>query len=140
MRPVINRVLIAIYSLSLFACTGFSANTLKIDPQGVAASRHMPDALETILGDLGYQWIPIPDPLTHRDIKIVQQNGEWTMRFRDVETGRIQIDARIRRKDGFTWLRFHENGGSDLSSSTQDRLRKLQERLRIDFGEAYVSY
>lgn len=140
MRLLINRVLIAIYSLFLFACTSISGNTLKIDPQGVAPNRHMPDALETILGELGYQWIPIPDPLTHRDIKTVQQGGEWTMRFRDVETGKVQIDARIRRIDGFTWLRFHENGGSELSPSGHDRLRKLQDRLNIDFGEAYVSY
>lgn len=140
MTSVINRLLIAIYSLYLFACTGVGGDTLKIDPQGVAANRHMPDALETILGDLGYQWVPIPDPLTHRDIKTVQQHGEWTMRFRDVETGKVQIDARIRRKDGFTWLKFHEDGGSTLSSSAHDRLQKLQDRLKIDFGEAYVSY
>ena len=140
MRPVIDSLLIAVYALSLFACTGISGNTLKIDPQGIAANRHMPDALETILGDLGYEWIPIPDPLTHRDIKTVQQHGEWAMRFRDVENGKIQIDARIRRIDGFTWLKFHENGAGDLSPTAHDRLLKLQDRLRIDFGEAYVSY
>jgi hypothetical protein len=140
MRLVLNGVFIVLCSLFLFGCAGIAGDTLKIDPQGVAPNRHMPEALETILGDLGYRWVPIPDPLTHRDIKTVQQHGEWIMRFRDVETGKVQIDARIRRKDGFTWLKFHETGGGALSPPAQDRLQKAQDRLRIDFGEAYVSY
>lgn len=128
------------FVLLALGCASGGGQTLKIDMQDVAGRQHVPDELTDMLGDLGYEWIPIHDPNARRDVKVVQQDGEYRMRFEYVQTKQVRIDARIRMQDGFTRLHFYEPGSQTLSAPAQGLLKKLQQRVVQEFGEANVTY
>lgn len=121
-------------------CASTGGETIEIDQRHVTGRQHMPDELSDMLRDLGYDWVPIPDPDSRLAVKTVQQDGEYRMRFEHVTGGQVRIDARIRRKDGFTHLHFYEPASRTLSASSMVLLQKLQQRVALEFGAANVSY
>ena len=137
--PVISAVVFFLFVL-LSACAGRGGETLKIDARDVWGVGHMPDEIDEMLSELGYEWVPIMDPNVDRDVKTVQQNGEWSMRFEYVQTRQVRIDARMGIYNKHTRLHFYEPGSQTLSASSMVLLEKLQQRAAQEFGTANVSY
>jgi hypothetical protein len=121
-------------------CASTGGDTIEIDMRQVAGRQHMPDELSDMLGDLGYDWVPIPDPYSQLAVKTVQQDDEYRMLFEHSAGGQVRIDVRIRQKDGFTHLHFYEPASQTLSESSMVLLRELQQRVALEFGAANVSY
>ena len=140
MIRVLQLVFLAAIALLWQGCAGTGGATLKIDARHVMGLWYMPDELSSMLRDLGFEWIPIVDPETEHEVKMVQQDGAWRMRFEFVKTAQARIDARIRMQDGLTRLHFYEPGSQTLSASSKELLRKLQIRATQEFGKANVSY
>ena len=136
---VLYAVLLAALALILPGCATSGGETLKIDTRNVVGVQYMPDELTRMLRELGYQWIPIVDPEIEREVKTVQKQGYYSMRFELVETGQVRIDARMRVQDGFTRLHFYEPGSQTLSPSAMDLFQELQKRAWLEFGQTNVS-
>lgn len=140
MGRVICVLLAVAFTLLAQGCASGGGETLKIDVRHVAGQQHMPDELTAMLSDLGYQWIPILDPNVQRNVKVVQLDGEYRMRFEYVQTKRVRIDVRIRMRDGFTHLHFYEPASPALGEASRALLHKLQQRANLEFGDANVTY
>jgi len=141
MNRVLTLLLLALLGLQLPGCaTTTGGETLKIDARNVQGMQHLPDELTAMLRDLGYDWMPIEDPQSHRGVKTAQIDGEYRMRFEYLKTRQLRIDVRIRRKDGVTWLRVYEPGSEALSPSSGKLFEKLKMRAEQEFGAVNVSY
>lgn len=138
MRSLGAAVLIVFLLLS--ACAGGGGGILKIDAQNVPGMRHMPDELNDMLSGLGYRWIPVTYLNAGRGVKTVKRDGNWIMLFEHNQTRQVRIGARIRIRDGYTRLRFHEVDSQALSAPSKDLLKTLQQRAAQQFGPANVSY
>ena len=139
-RLVLCVVLFAASTLFFVGCATVSGVTLRIDARNVEGMQHIPDELTSMLGELGYGWTPIVDPISHLGVKTVQGDGEYKMQFEFLETRKVRIDMRIRRMDGVTWLHFYEPGSKTLSPSSIVLLNKLEDRAALEFGAANVSH
>jgi len=126
--------------LLLSACAGGGGETLKIDARNVPGMQHMPDELSDMLHELGYRWIPVEDPNAHRGVKTIQRDGEWIMLFEHTQARQVRVGARIRMRDGYTRLHFHEVDSLTLSASSRDLLQALQRRADQQFGAPNVRY
>lgn len=131
--------LLVVLGLQLPGCATIGGETLKIDARNVPGVQHVPDELTAMMRELGYDWIHVQDPNSHRGVKTVQRDGEYHMRFEYVETRQARIDARIRIQDGVTWLRFYEPGSQTLSPSSATLFEKLKARTVQEFGAVNVS-
>jgi len=140
MKRLLYIFLLAVLGLQLAGCAGTGGETLKIDARNVQGMQHVPDELTSMLGELGYDWIHVQDPTSHRGVKVVQKDGEYHMRFEFVKTRQVRIDVRIRRRDGFTWLRFYQVDSQTLSPSSQSLFEKLKKRAEQEFGAVNVSH
>jgi hypothetical protein len=127
-------------ALCLAACSSTGGETIKIDARQVQGWRYMPDEISEMLYGLGYDWVPIADPNSRREVKTAEVDGEYRMRFAHVAGGQANIDVRIRRKDGFTRLHFYEPARQTLSASSRQLLQELQERVTLEFGPANISF
>ena len=128
-----------LFVLQFTGCASTGGETLKIDARDVPGVQHVPDELTVMLRELGYDWIHVQDPNSHRGVKTVQRDGEYHMRFEYVETRQARIDARIRIQDGVTWLRFYEPDSQTLSPSSTTLFEKLKARTVQEFGAVNVS-
>ena len=140
MLRILHLLLLGAFVVFSCGCASTDGDTIEIDVRHAAGRQHMPDELSDMLRDLGYDWVPIPDPDSRLAVKTVQQDDEYRMRFEHVAGGQVRIDARIRRKDGFTHLRFYEPNSQTLSASSMVLLQELQQRIALEFGTANVSY
>jgi len=86
---VLYAVLLAALALISQGCATSGGETLKIDTRNVVGIQYMPDELTRMLRELGYQWIPIVDPETDREVKTVQKQGyrQHAVRARGDQTG-----------------------------------------------------
>jgi len=132
--------LFVLVGLQLPGCAGTGGETLKIDARKAPGIRHVPDELTVMLRDLGYDWIHVDDPASHRGVKVAQKDGEYRMRFEYLQTRQVRIDVRIRRRDGFTWLNFYQLDSQGLSSSSSSLFEKLKTRAEQEFGAVNVSH
>lgn len=141
MNRISTILLLAMLGLQLPGCaTTATGETLKIDARNVQGMQHVPDELTEMLRELGYDWIGVKDPTTHRRVKTVQKDGEYRMRFEYLETRQLRIDVRIRRQDGVTWLNVYEPGSTALSPSSGKLFEKLKMRAEQEFGAVNVSH
>lgn len=140
MARILCILLSATFVLLSQGCASGGGEILKIDMKEVLGRQHMPDELTDMFRDLGYDWIPIADPNSRREVKTVQQDGEYRMRFEHVQAKQVRIDVRIRIQDGFTRLHFYEPAGQTLSASSRALLSELQQRVTMEFGAANVTY
>jgi hypothetical protein len=128
------------FVLLLSACASGGGETLRIDTRDVLGVGHLPESINAMLSELGYEWVPILDPNAHRKVKTVQKDGEWSMRFEYVQNRRVRIDARMGMYDNRTRLHFYEVDGMNLSASSMTLLEKLKQRADRQFGPENVSY
>ena len=141
MKRLLHILLVAALGLQLPGCAGTTGGeTLKIDARNVQGMQHVPDELTSMLRELGYDWIHLEDPISHRGVKTVQKDGEYFMRFEYLETRQARIDVRIRQQDGVTWLHFHQVGSQTLSPSSAELFEKLKTRAELEFGAVNVSH
>lgn len=140
MMRILYILLFAVLGLQLAACASMGGETLKIDAHNVQGIQHVPDELTAMLRDLGYDWVHVQDPTSHRGVKVVQKDGEYRMRFEYLETRQVRIDARIRRRDGVTWLHFYQPDSQSLSPSSASLFQKLKTRAEQEFGAVNVSH
>jgi hypothetical protein len=129
-----------VFALLSLGCASGGGERIRIDMRNVAGHGYMPGEVTTMLQALGYDWVPIPDPNSRREVQTVQQNDEYRMQFEYLETRQVRIDVRIRRKDGLTRLHFHEPGSNTLSASSRALLERLQQRVVQEFGAPNVRY
>ena len=86
MNRISTIILLAVLGLQLPGCaTTTGGETLKIDARNVQGMQHLPDELTAMLWELGYEWIRVEDPTTHRGVKTAQIDGEYRMRFEYLE-------------------------------------------------------
>jgi hypothetical protein len=140
MLRILYPLLLGAFVVFSSGCASTGGETIEIDMRHVAGRQHMPDELSDMLRDLGYDWVPIPDPDSRLAVKTVQQDGEYRMRFEQSAGGQVRIDVRIRQKDGFTHLHFYDPANQALNASSMALLRELQQRVALEFGAANVSY
>ena len=139
--PVPCLVLFAVITLLIApGCATPGGETLKIDARDVVGMHYMPGELSLMLNGLGYEWIPIVDSEFRTEVKMLERDGYYHMRFEYAETRQVRVDARIRVRDGVTRLRFYETDGGALSPSSRALLQKLQERAELEFGSTNVAF
>lgn len=98
----------------------------------------MPNEIENMLGELGYDWIPISDPHVRHGVKVSEQDGQYRMLFQHPVERQVRIDVRIRQSDDYTRLHFYEIGSQTLSPSSRTLLQRLRERVVLEFGDSNV--
>jgi hypothetical protein len=98
----------------------------------------MPDELTRMLGALGYEWVPVHDPLSKRGVKVSQADGQYRMRFQNLQNPGVRVDVRIEMASGFSRLDFYENDRQDLSPSSIRLLQELKARTESEFGAGNV--
>ena len=129
----------AVFS-SLFTqgCTSVGGETLSIHAEHVAARQSMPDEMASLLGELGYDWLPVADPNVRHPVKVAEEDGEYRMSFQHAADRQVRIDVRIRQLDDYTRLHFYETGRQTLSPPSRTLLQKLRERVVMEFGDSNV--
>ena len=137
---ILHTMFLVGFALTLAGCATGGGETLKVKTEHVLGVQSMPNEVDALLQELGFQWIPVLDRDTGHEVKTVLQGGDYRMAFVYAETGRVRIDARIREVDGYTRLRFYEPEGNGLSPSSMALLERLKQRLVLEFGQANVSY
>ena len=131
---------ILLSALLLQGCASPGGEVIRIDVQHVVARQNMPEELTIMLRELGYDWLPIVDPVNRQRVKTVVRNDGYQMLFEYQKTRQARIDVRIRWEDGLTNLHFYEPGNKSLSESSQELLRQLQQRCARQFGATNVTY
>lgn len=132
-------VLLVLTLLSL-GCASGGGERIRIDMRDVEGHGYMPGEVTAMLQALGYDWVPIPDPNSRREVQTVKQDDEYRMQFEYLETRQVRIDVRIRQKDDFTRLHFYEPGSGTLSASSRELLERLQQRIVREFGAPNVRF
>jgi hypothetical protein len=140
MKRLLCVVLLAVLGLQFSGCASIGGETLKIDARNVQGMQHVPDELTAMLRDLGYDWIHVQDPASHRGVKVAQKDGEYHMQFEYLETRKVRIGVRIRREDGFTWLHLYQVGSQTLSPASANLFEKLKIRAEQEFGAVNISH
>jgi hypothetical protein len=112
---------------------------LKIDPRHVAGLQNMPSEITSMLEDLGYEWLPIRDPVTGQPGRIAHQFGQYRMLFRSTANAAMQVEVHIRIGDNVTGLYFTEVGSDEPGAAVPDYYHKLRERAELEFGADSVS-
>ena len=128
----------ALSALFFQGCTTNGGETLSIDAQHIEGRQSMPNEIENMLGELGYDWIPISDPHVRHGVKVSEQDGQYRMLFQHPVERQVRIDVRIRQSDDYTRLHFYEIGSQTLSSSSRTLLQRLRERVVLEFGDSNV--
>jgi len=140
-RQVYQRPAVFLVALVLLL-PGYSTaaeRILKIDPGHVEGIQDMPSEITAMLEDLGYEWLPVRDPVTRQPVQDAERNGEYRMLFRSTADAAVMVDVHIRIGDNITGLHFSVTG-SDLSADVaQDYYRKLRDRAVLEFGAGSVS-
>ena len=137
---ILHAIFFVAIALTATGCATGGGETLKVKTKHVLGVQSMPNEVNALLQDLGYQWIPVLDRDTGQEVKTVIQGGDYRMAFVYAETGQVRIDTRIREADGHTRLHFYEPDGNGLSPSSMALLERLKQRLVLEFGQASVSY
>lgn len=133
-------LIFAFFALLSQGCATTVGETIKIDQRQVVAPQNRPAELTAMLRDLGYDWIPILDPINQQMVKAVEQDGGYRMLFEYLKTRQVHIEVQTNWRGGFTRLHFYEPGSKTLSASSRELLQQLQQRVALQFGEASVSH
>lgn len=112
---------------------------LKIDPRHVEGMQNMPSEITTMLEELGYEWLPIRDPVTGQPGKIAHQSGQYRMLFRAKAKPAVKVEVHIRIGDNVTGMYFTEVGSDEPGKAAPGYYQQLRERLVLEFGEDSVS-
>jgi len=114
-------------------------NVLKIDPRDVTDIQYMPAEIDSMMEDLGYEWMPVHDHAVDHGLEVARQNGQYRMKFQASDNESVTIDVHIRISDSVTGFYYHDAGNDDPDASSQTRYKKLKERLALEFGADNVS-
>jgi len=133
-----------LFTLLLQGCASSRGELIEIEVDRMVARQNMVEELTIMLRQLGYDWMPILDPINRREVKVVEQqdeyrNEEYMMRFEYLNTRQVRIDVHIRWEDGFTRLQFYEPASRTLSASSRELLQQLRQRAAREFGEMNVT-
>lgn len=136
---------LVLLTLLFQGCAGSRGELTRIDADRVIARQNMVEEMTYLLREQGYDWIPLVDPANRAAVKVVEQKGqfgnkEYMMRFEYLQTRQVRIDVHIRWEDGMTRLYLYEPGSTTLSASSVELLKKLRQRVELQFGKASVSY
>jgi hypothetical protein len=112
---------------------------LKINPRDVTDIQYMPAEIDSMMEDLGYEWMPVHDHAVDHGLEIALQNGQYRMKFQATDDAAITIDVHIRISDNVTGFYYHAPGNDTRDASSQTRYQKLKERLALEFGADNVS-
>ncbi len=140
-NQVYGRTALALFALFLLL-PGFTAaadRILKIDPRHVEGMQNMPAEITSMLKELGYERLPLRDPVTGQPVQIVQELGQYRMLFRAKANTAVQIKVHIRIGDNVTGLYFSAVGSDQPGDAVQGYYQKLSERAALEFGEDSVS-
>ena len=141
MKPFSRLMLVVVCAFPLVQLSGCSVSrgkVLEIDVSEIQGRQHMPDELTRMLSGLGYEWVPVADPRSTRDVKVSQADGQYRMRFRHTQHSGVRIDVRIDVVTGYSWLDFYETGQQALSPSAMHLLQALKTRADLQFGAGNV--
>ena len=143
MQRIVNSlssvVLWVLLGILVVGCASGGGRVLEIDVSTVPGQQHMPDELNQMLGELGYEWVPVFDPTSNRGVKVARFDDQYRMQFRHLEAPDVLIDVRIRLEDGFSRLDFYEKDRQGLSPTSERLLQELKSRAELEFGEANIS-
>lgn len=120
------------------ACSASRGKVIEIDVSEIQTRGHMPYELTRMLGVLGYDWVPVDDPLSRRGVKVSRSGGQYRMKFRHLQHPRVRIDVRMEQVSGFSRLDFYEKDRQDLSPSSVRLLQELRARTKLQFGAGNV--
>jgi hypothetical protein len=138
---VYGRMALALFALFLLlpGYTAAADKILKIDPRHVVGMQDMPSEITSMLEDLGYERLPIRDPVTGQPVQVAEQFGQYRMLFRATANAAVQIDVHIRIGDNVTGLHFSEAGTDQPGDVALDYYHTLRERAVLEFGADKVS-
>lgn len=134
-------IALALFALlvTLSGCASVADKSLTIDPRHVVAMQDMRSEITSMLEGLGYQWQPIPDPVTGQPVQVIVKYDQYWMLFRAADNASVQVDVHIRQNDNITALHFSEVGAEQPSETAMDYYRKLKARVMLQFGAENVN-
>ena len=130
--------LVLVVSL-LSACATTGGEQIYIEAGNDPAAAFAPDELELVLSDHGFHWVPLVDPDTDQPAKALSDEGALKMRFQHSEQRRLFVDLNFQDRRGLLSLHFFNTESSELSQGAMDIVRKLRQRLVLEFGPENVS-
>jgi len=138
---VYGRTSLALFALILLlpGYTAAADRILKVNPRHIEGMQNMPSEITSMLEELGYEWLPIRDPVTGQPGQIAHQSGQYRMLFRAKANAAVEIEVHIRIGDNVTGLYFTEVGSDEPGEVALDYYHKLRERLELEFGADSVS-
>ena len=138
---VYSRTALALFALFLLlpGYTAAADRILKIDPRHVEGMQNMPSEITSMLEELGYEWLPIRDPVTGQPGQVAHQFGQYRMLFRATANAAVQVEVHIRTGDNVTGLYFSGVGSDQPGDAALGYYKKLRERAELEFGADSVS-
>lgn len=131
-------VLLTVLILLLPACSTTREQYLVIDDRKVTGLQNMTNEISSLMDSLGYQWLPIRDPATGQNIKIITRQGRYEMLYQARDAANIQVHIHIETTGSRTRLRVHDVGKETLGEQARQHRQELKDRLMLVFGKDSV--